>query len=1105
MKGRVLPTGTVTFLFSDMEGSTRLVQEHGPAAFTQILERHNEILRAAFRAHGGTERGTQGDSFLVMFAEAPAALAAAAEVQTVLASAAWPGGAAVRVRMGLHTGIGTLGGDDYVGLDVNRAARIAAAARGGQVLLSDATRALTQDSLPAGASLRDLGEHKLRDLARPEHLFQLVLAGVPSDFAPIGPSDAGTGGLPARLTTFLGRERELAELGPLLDANRLVTLTGPGGTGKTSLAIELARSRAASSSNGVWFVPLESVRDFGLVDTTIAATLGLISSPGVSTMERLSHFLEGRRVLLVIDNFEQVLDAAPLLGELLQVAPGLRLLVTSRAPLRLSIEQEYPVAPLAVPGPVDPIAAALESPAVRLFVERAGRVRPGYALTAADAPAIAEICTRLDGLPLGIELAASRIGLMPARSIAERLARRLDLPGGGPRDVPERQRSLERAIAWSYDLLEPRERRLLAQLSLFSGGCRLEEAEAVCGPAVDLDGDVIDGLSALVDHSLVQPVPGPDGVRYRLLETVRLFARDRLADEPDRQAVERRHAHAYLALAEEAARHMPARDQMLWLDRLKADHDNLRDAVRWAVAAGDVEVALRLAGALWRFWQLRGHMHEGLATMAEVLAMPGAELPTEARVRALEAAGGLKWWSADIAAADGFYAEALELSRTLGDPRGIADALFNLGHTRFVLGGDRESVEAMRREAIDLYRRLGDERGVARARWLEGYAILRWGNPAEARALMLELLPTFQEFDDVFYVALVSLSLSGIALGMGDIRTAVVSGVESLRSQLAMGDIASTILGLRGAALVLASAGLPADGALMNGAFDALCRRYGFRPPANPEDWASLGWTTEEALAALRSEGAYADEWQRGSTMSLEEAVDHLFRVVAEGFGEESAELPAPAAASDRTPAAASDPPPAVGRFIREGDVWAVTFEERTIRLRDSKGLRHLARLLASPGREIPAIELAADLAAGAERVAPGQAADAGLTPTGPPDDPLLDREAREAYRDRLRDLQAEIDEAERFGDAGRASRYREEFQVLTRELAIATGLGGRQRGAPSSAERARQAVSKATRQALDRIAEQDAALGAHLRHSVRTGVMCGYLPDPRSEVRWIT
>ena len=1103
MKGRVLPTGTVTFLFSDMEGSTRLVQEHGPAAFTRILERHNQVLRTAFRAHGGTERGTQGDSFLVMFREAPAAVAAAAEAQAALLATDWPDGAAVRVRMGLHTGVGTLGGDDYVGVDVHRAARIAGAAHGGQVLLSDATRALTEDVLPPGVGLLDVGRHKLRDLARPEHLFQLVVEGLPADFGPIHATDASAGNLPVRLTSLLGRERELAELGELLDANRLVTLTGPGGTGKTSLAIELARARAGREPDGTWFVALESITDPDLVGPTIATTLGLIATPGLPTIDLLTGFLEGRRLLLVVDNFEQVLPAAGFLGQLLQAAPGLRLLVTSRAPLRLSPEQEYPVAPLAVPGPIDPLEAALESPAVRLFVERAGRVRPGFRLTVDDAQAVADICARLDGLPLGIELAASRIGLLPARDIAERLARRLDLPGSGPRDVPERQRSLEKAIAWSHDLLDPPVRRLLARLAVFAGGWRLEEAEAVGGPPAELGIDVVDGLSELVDHGLVQAVPGLDGARFRLLETVRMFARDRLAGEADRAEIERRHAVAYLALAETAARHMPARSQQPWLDRLAADHDNLRAAGRWAIDTGEVEVALRMIAALWRFWQLRGHMHEGLAVTAEVLAMPGADAPSPARMGALEAAGGLKWWSADIAAADGFYREALELGRTLGDPRAIANALFNYAHTRFVLGDEREAVDAIRREAIERYRELGDELGVARARWVDGYVLLKWGHPEDARALMEELRATFEAFDDVFYGALVSLSLSGIALGTGDIRLAVTSGVEALRAQLAMGDIASTILGLRGAALVLASAGLPADGAVMNGAFDALCRRYGFRPPANPEDWASLGWTTEEALASLRSEGSHAAEWQRGSTMTLEEAVDHLNRVVAEWTHAGDAPVAPPPGPADH--AAASDPsPPATGRFVREGDVWTIDFDGRTTRLRDSRGLQYLARLLETPGREIAAIDLAGEVAA-TGTVDAVAAAEAGLVAAGTADDPLLDGEARAAYRDRLRELQEEIDEAERFGDTERAARNRDEFDVLTRELAAATGLGGRRRGAPSAAERARQSVSKAIRGALDRIAGQDPALGAHLRHAVRTGALCGYLPDPRSEVRWIT
>ncbi len=366
-----LPTGTITFLASDMEGSTRLIQDVGPAAFKEILEQHNALLRGAFGAHGATERGTQGDSFLVMFSDAPSAVAAAAEAQRALAGNTWPRDAQVRVRMGLHTGLAALGGDDYVGVDVHRVARIAAAAHGGQVLVSDATRSLAESDLPSGTSLRSLGEHKLRDIARPEHVYQLVIDGLPSDFPPIATASAvAAGNLQDRLTAFIGRDRELAELGRLLDDRRLVTLTGPGGTGKTSLAVELARARAEGFADGAWFIGLESVMDPELVAASITAALGLVSSPEAPVAGQLIAYLQGRTALLVLDNFEQVLPAATLVRDLIQAAIGVKVIVTSRAPLHLSMEQEFPVAPFAIPERGAQPEEALRNEAVRLFLER---------------------------------------------------------------------------------------------------------------------------------------------------------------------------------------------------------------------------------------------------------------------------------------------------------------------------------------------------------------------------------------------------------------------------------------------------------------------------------------------------------------------------------------------------------------------------------------------------------------------------------------------------------------------------------------------------------------------------------------------------------------
>jgi predicted ATPase/class 3 adenylate cyclase len=872
---RVLPTGTVTFLASDMEGSTRLVQEVGPAVYREVLERHNAILRTAIDAHGGVERGTQGDSFLVMFREAPAAVGAAADAQIALAAASWPQEAEVRVRMGIHTGIGMLGGDDYVGIDVNRAARIASAAHGGQVLVSEATRALVEADLPSGATLRSLGEHKLKDVARPEHLAQLVIDGVPSAFPPIQTGDSAAGNLPSRLTAFIGREAELEELGRLIEQSRLITLTGTGGTGKTSLAIEFATAHAASFPEGAWLARLDALTDPALVAAAIAGALRLLESPGQSIAERLVEYVRDRSMLLVLDNFEQVLPAASLVGELLQAAPKLTILVTSRAALRLSAEQEFPVAPLALPGPIDPVARAFRSPAVALFVERARRVRPGYMLTPDDAPAVAEICRRLDGLPLGIELAASRVALLPPRAIAARLAERLDLPGAAARDVPARQQSMERAIAWSYDVLDPPNQQLLDRMSVFRGGCRLEEAEAVCGPAAELGVEVLDGLSVLVEHSLVQADPGPDGARFRLLETIRAYARARLTERGEADEIERRHATAYLDLAEATAPHLPGGDQRPMLDRLSADHDNTRAALAWTIDHDETELALRFGTANWRFWQLRGHIEEGRAAMTRVLAMPGADAATHWRMRTLEADGGLRYWSADLQSADARYREQLELARRLDDVPGTADALFNLGHTRSLLGADPDSVALLVDEAERLYLQIGDERSAARVEWARINLTMARGE-FDVVDRMLAAQRRFEALGDDWYVALSLGTLAWSALGRGDIRSAVRWWLAATDMSHTMGDIATVTISLREAAMVVAQLGMPREAITIFAAYEALCARYGVRPPAFFEEI-----TPGANLPAIDLDDD-PEAAARGAAMSIDETVDYATGVARE-------------------------------------------------------------------------------------------------------------------------------------------------------------------------------------------------------------------------------
>ncbi len=619
-----LPTGTVTFLFSDVEGSTRLAAALGPR-FADLLDRHHSLLRQAFGDAGGIEVGTEGDAFFVVFRSAGDALLGAVAAQRALAAEPWPDGASVRVRMGIHTGEGMLGGDNYAGLDVHRAARISAAAHGGQVLLSGATYGLVGGAAPDGVSFRDLGEHRLKDLDRPVRLVQLVVDGLPSDFPAPRSLETPTN-LPVQVTTFVGREREVSEVGALLDRARLVTLTGPGGTGKTRLSIAVAERCRDRFPAGVFFVELASIVDPALIPATIASAVGVREDPSSPVVETLRQHLRDRSVLLVLDNFEQVVAGATVVADLLRAAPGLRVLASSREALGVTGEHQYPVPLLGVPDTrhmpsLDDLA---RFDAVALFVDRARAARAGFELTSDNAAAVAAICARLDGLPLALELAAARTRLFAPDALLRRLDRRLAVLTGGGRDLSARQQTMRGAIDWSHELLDPDERVLFRRLSVFPGGATIEIAAAVCDPDATLGVDVADGLASLADKSLVRIDEDARGEpRFRMLETIREYASGRLAESEDAEVVPRRHAVEFARLVADAESRIVTDDQAAWLERLDRELDNLRAALGWA-ADHDMALALAMGGALWRFWHQRSHLQEGREVLAGLLARPAA-------------------------------------------------------------------------------------------------------------------------------------------------------------------------------------------------------------------------------------------------------------------------------------------------------------------------------------------------------------------------------------------------------------------------------------------------------------------------------------------------
>ncbi len=712
--GPPLPIGTVTFLFTDIEGSTRLLQALGDE-YKDCLETHAALMRRAISDHDGVEISTEGDSFFVVFRSAPEAAAAATAAQRSLHDHAWPRQHEVMVRMGVHTGEGVLGGDSYVGLDVHRAARIASAAHGGQVLMSQAAASLAGSALPEGVVLKDMGDHRLKDLADAEHLHQLVISGLPADFPPIRSLNAIPNNLPIQLTSFVGRDREVSEAVRLLSENRLLTLTGPGGTGKTRLSLQAAAEVAENYQDGVFFVPLASISDPDLVPTAVLEALGLhTTASGVQPRDHLFAYLQGKSLLLLLDNMEQLLDAAPFVSDLLGASPDSKFIVTSRAPLRIRGEQEMPVPPLEVPDVTHLVSAdAVASfEGVELFAVRAMAIRPDFEITGENAAAVAKLTARLDGLPLAIELAASRIKLLTPQAILERLDNRL--LANQSRDLPARQQTLINAIGWSYDLLREPCRHLFERLSVFIGGSMLREIEEVCGPSEEIGTDILDGLAELVDHSLVRQSEVAAEPRFRMLTVIREFAQGALVARDEDEELRRRHAHAYLLLAEEAEPLLLSHRQREWLDRLAADHDNLRAAADWAVSEGDAATALRLAAALWRFWQIRGHLAEGRERLDTALSLEGDH--PRLRARALEALGGIAYWSGDEETLREAYAESLDLMREHGEPADIANALYNLSFTVSPEAVTDEA-HALLEESLAISQGIGDRHGVGRAFW----------------------------------------------------------------------------------------------------------------------------------------------------------------------------------------------------------------------------------------------------------------------------------------------------------------------------------------------------------------------------------------------------
>ncbi len=784
-----LPSGTVTFLFTDIEGSTRLLQQLGEK-YATLLAEQQQLMREACETHGGSVVGTQGDSFFVAFPRAVDAIYAVVQSQQALATHEWTNGVSVRVRMGLHTGEPQTNALGYVGIDIHRAARIAAAAHGGQVLLSQTTYDLVESELPDGVTLRDLGEHRLKDLRRPKHLYQLVIAGLPSDFPPLESLDVSPNNLPIQLTSFIGRSREIGEVKQLLSKGRLLTLTGPGGSGKTRLALQAAVEIIKHFHDGVFFVTMAPITDPGLVASTIAQALGITETAGQSIVDSLIDFLQSKSLLLLLDNFEQVISAAPLVAQLLAACRELNILVTSREGLHISGESEYPVPPLALPNltQLPSLESLSQYAAVELFIQRAQAVKPDFRITNDTAPAVAEICYRLDGLPLAIELAAARIKLLPPNAMLARLEHRLEFLTGGARDMPARQHTLRNAIAWSYDLLNENEQQLFRRLSVFVGGCTVDAVEAVAGDNPTRF-SVLDQLGSLLDKSLLREDEGTNGEpRFLMLEMLREFGLEQLEASDEQETIRHRHANFFLALAEQAVSRLESAEQVQWMNRMEEEHDNLRAALEWTrMTKGTGEICLRLAGALGLFWEVRGYFSEGRERLSAVLSTAAAQGRTTARARLLARAAELAYRQSDYPATRSFAGECLAICRKVGNKQGIASALIKLGNAATEVG-DYATASGFLEEALAIWRGLEDKHGTARALISFGWAALRAGDYHLANARLEEALTISRELGDTRSMGFELSGLGEVALRQGDYARATRLIEESLKLRRQLGN-----------------------------------------------------------------------------------------------------------------------------------------------------------------------------------------------------------------------------------------------------------------------------------------------------------------------------
>jgi predicted ATPase/class 3 adenylate cyclase len=768
-----VPVETLTFLFTDIEGSTALLRRLGEGVYAQVLAGHHALIRSVLAKHEGRELNTLGDGFFASFSSPKACVAAVTQMQQAIETHQWPAGEHVRVRMGMHTGEAAQTATGLVGLDVHRAARVAAVAYGGQVLVSETAAALVRDALPPGTALRDLGAHRLKDLGRPEQIFQLSAPGLQAEFPPLRSlgNPALPNNLPAQLAPFIGRQRELSEVRALAGSSRLVTLTGAGGAGKTRLALQAAAELLDGSGDGVWLVELAAVSDEGAVAPAIREALGITAQPGRPALETLLDALAPQDVLIVLDNCEHLIGAcAKTADAIVRRCPRVHLVATSREPLGIGGETIYRVPPLSLPGPGAGLPAPGSSDAVALLVERAREQGVSLPVDEETGPLMVSVCARLDGMPLAIELAAARLRSLSLRALHDRLDQRFRLLTGGDRTALARQQTLQAAVDWSYSLLNEAEQLLLRRLSVFAEGFDLDAAEQVCGfGAIELL-EVTGLLGSLVDKSLVVAEPAGGALRYRLLETIRQFAAERLAEAGEQETVAAAHSQYFLEAAEAAAPHLAGPDQGRWFARLDIEQANLRRAAEHAASAPDgTAPVLRFGAALHSYWMARSRTEEELALLAPVLERPDARTDPGLFGAAL-AHAAFAARPVDLIAARRLGEQAVEFARQLDDDRLLSESLAALC-SNYYFSGEPDRGLPLGEESVERARRLGDD--VLLAASLGAYLLCSdLIAPARSERLFAEAIACTERSGDTLMSSFLHNNAGVHALRAGDIPAA---------------------------------------------------------------------------------------------------------------------------------------------------------------------------------------------------------------------------------------------------------------------------------------------------------------------------------------------